>query len=403
MTATPLNPSSRSVTSPGELTATGRRLGLQLRQWMEAEPERLRTGTAIANRLIDALGADDRLRGPIRDLTSRPQLLQALHSQGASRQAAVTSLSQQLAQTYAPAVLGELLALLETATGEAFPRPTGDVAPTQPLSAMPKRPEAQAETAPTTTKPDTVDGNTTAEPLAWRPLLQAIAPGVALAASAALVFSWLAQELDRRLFDGWGWSGGVVLVLVLGLLQALTLGPLRRLRRLWPLTDRQAVQPRQAWRWIGSSWIHANGIEACLNLLLLLILLGASPLPLAQVVLRYGLTALACLIPAALIAHRSGARRRWSGASGPLSALIALAAGLSLLHWRAMSFATPLATIPAWVLLLINGALQLSWQLPRHPGDHHTTPWQRLLSSSWGWGVILGLGWAVVSRVRDLL
>ena len=68
-----------------------------------------------------------------------------------------------------------------------------------------------------------------------------------------------------------------------------------------------------------------------------------------------------------------------------------------------MAFATPLLTIPAWVLLLFNGALQLSWQLPRHSGDHHTTPWQRLLSSSWGWGVILGLGWAVVSRVRDLL
>jgi membrane associated rhomboid family serine protease len=190
---------------------------------------------------------------------------------------------------------------------------------------------------------------------------------------------------------------------VLGSLQALALGPLKRLRRLWPLTDQQAIQPRQAWRWIGSSWIHANGLEAALNLLLLLILLGASPLPLAQVVLRYGLTALACLLPAALIAHRSGVRRRWSGASGPLSALIALAAGLSLLHWRAMTFATPLAAIPAWVLLLIYGALQLSWQLPRNPGDHHSTPWQRLLSSSWGWGLILGLSWAVISRVRELL
>ncbi|MFM7651777.1 MAG: rhomboid family intramembrane serine protease [Vulcanococcus sp.] len=398
------------MTSPGEPAATGRRLGLQLRAWIEAEPERLRSTTAIANRLIDALGADDSLRVPIRDLTSRPQLLQALHSQGASRKAAVSSLSQQLAQTYAPAVLGELLALLEAATGEELAKPTADPAPLQPLPAVPRVLDVPAAAGPITatiTAPaaatSTATGNTTPERLAWRPLLHAIAPGVALAASAALVFSWLAQELDRGLFDGWGWSGGVVLVLVLGLLQALAIGPLRGLRRRWSLSDRQAIQPRHAWRWIGSSWIHANGIEACLNLLLLLILVGDSPLPLAQVVLRYGLTALACLIPAALIAHRAGVRRRWSGASGPLSALIALAAGLSLLHWRAMGFATPLATIPAWVLLLIYGALQLSWQLPRLPGDHHTTPWERLLSSSWGWGLILGLGWALVSRVRELL
>jgi len=394
------------------MQVTGRGLGLQLRRWLQEEPERLRSGTAIANRLIDALGADDSLRGPIRDLTSRPQLLQALHSQGAGRQAAVTSLSRQLAQTYAPAVLRELLDLLEAATGE---QPAGP--PVDPASAP--APEAQPGASPAagtgttataaTAAPTAIgtaahaEGDATDESLSWRPLLQAIAPGVALAASAALVFGWLAQELDRALFDGWGWSGGVVLVLVLGLLQAFSLGPLRPLRRLWPLSDRQAVQPRQAWRWIGSGWLHANGLEAGLNLVLLILLLGASPLPLAAVVLRYGLTALACLIPAVLVAHRCGVRRRWSGASGPLSALIALAAGLSLLHWRPMAFNTPLLTIPAWVLLLIYGALQLSWQLPRHPGDHQTTPWQRLLSSSWGWGLILGLGWAVVTRIRELL
>jgi len=365
------------------MPVTGRRLGLQLRDWLQQEPDRLRSGTAIANRLIDALGANDSLRGPIRDLTSRPLLLQALHSKGASRQAAVGGLSQQLAQTYAPAVLNELLALLEAATGEELDREGPE-----PLAAA-----AKGES----------EGATPAGALTWRLLLHALAPGVALAASAALVFGWLAQELDRAVFDGWGWSGGVVLVLMLGLLQALSLGPLRRVRRLWTLSDRQAVQPRQAWRWIGSSWIHANGLEAGLNLFLLLLLLGASPLPLAPVVLRYGLTALACLLPAVVMAHRCGVRRRWSGASGPLSALIALAAGLSLLHWRPMAFSTPLLTIPAWVLLLIYSALQLSWQLPRLPGDHHTTPWQRLLSSSWGWGLILGLAWALVSRVRELL
>ncbi|MEY4296827.1 MAG: hypothetical protein RLZZ423_6 [Cyanobacteriota bacterium] len=381
------------MTSPGESTATGRRLGLQLRQWLATEPERLRSGTAIANRLIDALGADDSLRGPIRDLSSRPQLLQALHSRGASQQAAVAGLSQQLAQTYAPVVLEQLLALLDAATGlEQMGQQT-------PPPAFASR--RQTRDGPGPEVVGTAGGGMNIP--GWQPLLHALAPGIALAASAALVFCWLAQELDRGLFDGWGWSGGVVLVLVLGLLQALAIGPLRRLRRHWSLNDRQAIQPRHAWRWVGASWIHVNGLEASLNLVLLLILLGASPLPLAQVILRYDLTALACLIPAVVLAQRFGVRRRWSGAGGPVGALIGLAAGLSLLHWRVMTFAMPLFPIPAWVLLLVVGALQLSWQLPRQGGDQTSRPWQRLLCSSWTWGLLLGLVWALISRVRELL
>ena len=53
--------------------------------------------------------------------------------------------------------------------------------------------------------------------------------------------------------------------------------------------------------------------------------------------------------------------------------------------------------------LRINGDLQLGWQRPRHPDDTGSRPWQRLLTSTWGWGLILGLGWALVSRVRELL
>lgn len=386
------------MTRPGDAaapaaTGPGRQLGLELRRWLELEPERLRSSQAIANRLIDALGADDSLRGPIRDLSSRPQLLQALHGQGTSRQAAVSNLAGQLEQTYAPTVLRQLLDLLEAATGVALQR--------RPLPSDPS-PAAESASRAAPAGPAGPVGPSRL-PAGWRPLLHVLAPGVALAASAALVLSWLAQELDRGLFDGWGWSGGVVLVLVLGSLQALAQGPLKPLRRLWPLSDHEAIEARQAWRWIGSCWIHASGVEAALNLLLLLILLGASPLPLAQVVLRYGLTALACLLPAVIVARRFGVIRRWSGAAGPISALIALAAGLSLLHWRAMAFSTPLFSIPAWVLLLINGALQLSWQLPRHPDDAGSRPWQRLLTSTWGWGLILGLGWALISRVRELL
>ena len=228
-------------------------------------------------------------------------------------------------------------------------------------------------------------------------------PGAALAASGALVFTWCGGELDRVLFEGWGWSGGVVLVLVLGVIQALAIGPLKGLPRLWSLSSRQSHQPRDAWRWLSQAWIHNNGLEASLNLLLLLILLGASPLQLRDVILRYCLTALACLMLSALCAARWGVQRRWSGPAGAISALIALGAGLSLLHWRVISFDSGGLSIPAWVLLLVYGALQLGWQLPRLTDEEQSKPWQRLLSSCWGWGLLLGLSWAVITRLKELL
>ena len=362
----------------------GRTLGLQLRAWLEADPEGLRQSRALTNRLMDALGAEESLRGPVRDLASQPLLLQVLHSQGASRRSALASLSQQLHQTYAPAVLAELLDLLEAATGESI---------TQNPSASPAAPVAVVEVA------DHVAVTATA-PSGKRSLLtdlQPLAPGVALAACAALVISWAGAELDRALFEGWGWSGGVVLVLVLGLVQALSLGPWKGLRRLWPIDSRRTQDPHQAWRWVSAAWIHRNGIEAGVNLVLLLVILGASPLQLRDVLLRYCLTALACLSLAALMAQRFRVRRSWSGSSGPLSALIALAAGSSLLHGRVMVFESLGLTIPVWVLLLVYGALQLGWQLPRLDANETSTPLQRLLSSSWGWGLLLGLFWALVS------
>jgi len=359
----------------------GWRLGLQLKQWLSQEAAPLRS-QALANRLMDALGSEDSLRGPLRDLASQPLLQQALYGQGASRQAALSSLSQQLRQIYAPAVVADLLDLLEAATGLPVQRPaTADAATTSSSTSVRLRQRLHQH----------------------GPILVAIGPGLALAAAGALVFAWLARELDRAVFEGWGWSGGVVLVVVLGLLQALSLGPLRALRQRWPLDREQALQPRQAWRWLGAAWIHERGLEACLNLVLLLVFLGDSALQLGDVVLRYSLTALATLTPAVLLAAHWRLQRRWSGAAGPVSALIALAAGLSLLHWKQLALSTPLFSVPAWVLLLVYGALQLNWQLPSSEGEPSGTPLQRLLCSQWAWGLLLGLAWAVVSRVREQL
>jgi hypothetical protein len=355
----------------------GRDLGQQLRRWLEQDPAALRQSRALTNRLMDGLGAEDSLRAPVRELASQPLLLALLHSQGVQQQSALSSLRQQLSRTYAPAIERELLDLLEAATG------LGGGAPATAAAPMP---------AATTAAAPEPKGN------GWR----ALAPGLALAASGALVFCWAGGALDRELLEGWGWSGGMALVVVLGLLQALSLGPLKGLPRRWWLDSSQTCDPHQAWRWLSNPWLHANGPEAVANLILLALLLGNSPLQLSDVMLRYCLTTLACLAPAAALAQHWGVQRRWSGASGAVSALIALAAGLSLLRWSELGFSSLGLSIPAWVLLLVYGALQLGWQLPRQ-GEDDSTPLQRLLSSSWAWGLIWGLGWAVVSALSGWL
>ena len=361
----------------------GHDLGEQLNRWLSADPAGLRQSRALSNRLMDALGANEGLRGPVRDLASQPLLLQVLHSQGAQQQSALASLTAQLSATYAPAVLQELLDLLHAAAGQPSPAAPPPPTPAPPLQPAPTAPRERS--------------------LSLRLQLERFGPGLALGAAGALVFAWAGAELDRALFDRWGWSSGVVLVLVLGLLQALSLGPLKTLQRHWPLASPEAEQPRQAWQWLSQAWIHANGLEAGINLILLMILLGDSPLPLGPVILRYSLTALACLALAAICAARWRIIRLWSGASGAISALIALAAGLSLLHWRVFSYSSGGLEIPAWVLLLVYGALQLGWQLPRQHPDERSSALQRVLSSSWGWGLLLGLSWAVITRIRELL
>ncbi|WP_415398811.1 rhomboid family intramembrane serine protease [Synechococcus sp. W4D4] len=356
----------------------GTTLGRQLRQWLIQNPEALKSGRAIANRLIDALGAEDGLKGPIRDLANQPLLLHLLHGEGASQASARASLVAHIRQTYSPEVQAELEDLLNAACGQA-PPPS---APSSPPSAP---------------KPQAVEGQL--RPTLRR--LEPLAPGLVLSACGALVLSWFGQELDRLIFDGWGWSGGMVLVLGLA---SLSIGPWRQpLRHRWSLSSEQATRPREVWRWISAPWVHGNGVEAAVNLTVLLIVLGNSPLPLGQVILRYSLTALACLTLAAICAERWTIQRTWSGSSGAVCALIGLAAGSSLLHWKLLVFRPLGLSIPAWVLLLLVGALQLGWQLPRQQSGEDSTALQRLLASSCSWGLILGLLWALISRLQEWL
>ena len=374
---------------------TGRELGLQLRSWMESGSLGLDNGQALANRLVDALGAEEGLKGPVRDLASQPLLHQLLRRRGDPSLTAVEALTSHLARTYTPAVLAELHDLIEAATGITPPAPATD-----PLKRAARESEPAAQRSPVAAATHPL--RSVVGPGLGRDI-QALGAGLALAASFSLVLAWAAGELDQALFDRWRWSGGVVLALSLALAQALSLGPLRRLRRRGLLNASSCGDPRRAWCWIGSPWIHGRHAEAMVNVLLLLVLLGPSPLSLADVVLRYGLTSLATTALAALSARRLGvSERQWCGATGAIAALISLAAMLSLLRWQELGFRVGSESIPAWVLLVVYGALQLGWQLPRSTPTDHSRPIERLWCSTWWWGSLLGLGWGLATWGSDL-
>ena len=78
---------------------SGRSLGLALAGWLEAGSPGLDNGVALGNRLVDGLGADQTLAGPLRDLARRPQLRQALASSGTARRAALSALVVDLRST----------------------------------------------------------------------------------------------------------------------------------------------------------------------------------------------------------------------------------------------------------------------------------------------------------------
>jgi hypothetical protein len=258
-----------------------------------------------------------------------------------------------------------------------------------------------------------------------------MAPGIALAAAAALVWMWLGRELDRLLFEAWGWSGGAVLLLLLALIEGLGLpAPLRHWKGAALLPVNRSGSSRQAWRWITAPWQQPSRRQAVLNLGLLAVILGPSALQLQDVLLRYALVSLASLSLAALVAAQHGPRDPapsspnpgLGGSSAAVASLIGLGVGLSLLHGRQLSYAFGPLAIPVWVLLLIDASCELSW-LAQRPSAEDGAPtaerpgaapapaepapalWSRrqLLSQPWTWGLLLGLSWAVVSRLQGLL
>jgi membrane associated rhomboid family serine protease len=392
----------------GSAMGKGRELGLKLREWIEAGTLPLDHATGLANRMIDVLGADDALKAPVRDLASQPLLLRALDQRGGAQRSAIQSLLSDLSSTYTAQVMEELTALLEAATGVSLPERPSSAFPAPSPAAPLVSPEGAA--APALTSPLAPQRGSSSLP-ALRKLrnlsdfaatLERLGPGLALAAATALVLHWGAGELDTWVLRPWRWNGALVLAGVLLLVQLLALLPWLAWKRQGPLRQAAATDPRRAWNWVTAPWIHHNGLEAGLNVLVLLAILGTSPLSLADGVLRYCLTCLATMALGVFVALHRCRDRVWDGASGAISALIALATTLSLLHWRVMEFNVGPVGIPAWVLLVIYGSLQLGWQLPRRSGRDSSSPWDRLFSSQWWWGLVLGVVWALISWASSL-
>lgn len=374
----------------------GREIGAQLQAWLaggEREPLQSRR---IEGVMLDALGSDPRLRGPVRDLALQPLLVTLLQETSpVARRSLLETLVQDLQATYAPAVLGELLDLLEAATGLPVGRPTPADAATPPRMPPASQPAGATRRRPRRGSPQPLG-------LVVRTLLddlQPLAPGVALGFANALVFLWLGGELGSLLPRSW--SSGLVLLLALAALQLLLARPFARLRRHAPLTLADSSDPHRLWRWITAPWVHHRQGEALLNGLMLLILLGDTPLPLGQLLLRYLLTSLATMLPAVLLARRCLRFARWDGATGAVAALIALATGVSLLQWRPVSFPFGVLTVPVWVLFVVYGVIQLAWVLPRQDPDETAPPRQRLLCSTWWWGTCGGLLWALLTRLQE--
>jgi len=376
----------------------GREIGAQLNAWLAGGDREPLQARLLEGVLLDALGGDARLRGPVRDLALQPLLVKLLQETSpAARRSLLETLVQDLQATYAPAVLGELLDLLEAATG----LPVGSRTPSEPGS-PPLSPPAMEPSAQSRRRRRRRPGS----PQSWGQVvldlgqdLQPLAPGLALGFANALVFLWLGDELGRLLPVAW--SSGLLLLLVLAVLQLLLVRPLARLRRSAPLTLADSGDPHRVWRWISAPWVHHRQGEALLNGVMLLILLGDTPLPLGQLLLRYLLTSLATMAPAVLLARRWLRVSCWDGATGAVAALIALATGVSLLHWRPVSFPFGVLTVPVWVLFVVYGAIQLAWVLPRQHPEETAPPRQRLLCSTWWWGTSLGLLWALLTRLQE--
>jgi len=374
----------------------GRRLGEQISQWVIADPQGIRNPQLLSNRLKDLLGPEaDAIKGPLLDIVNQPQFHQTITCTGSNKVFAATELQKYIQKTYSHSISSELEIFLEAAS---------DI----PL---------KKNVTPTTRNGNETSFRTFIKQ-GWNLVgkrilrfgykvvenLYPLAPGIALSASFALVFAWLGGELDRLEVVGLNMGSGF-LIAFLGMFELLRFVPqkIHYSFSKWMINSSEVAITSNAWKWISHSFIHAKAGECVLNLLMLFIILGNTPLPLSEIFFRFNLTSLACLIGAAAYARNSGITKVWGGASGSVAALISLACCLSLFEVRSLNFDIGWISFPAWVLFIVNSSLHLTWQQKQKKQNKDKKFVQIVLSTPFAWGSILGGFWSIITILQKTI
>ena len=371
-----------------------RRLGNQVSKWVEDDPQLSKNTQHLSNRLKDFLGPEaSTLRGPLTDIVNQPLFHQTLLLTGSRRSLAANELQKYIQNTYSASVSLQLEYFLESATGIALTKAIDHV----------DEPNKNNNSKESLQYSNQLIGDHFKK-FGFNALgtLNAFSAGIGLSFAFAMVFAWLGGEIDRLGIGELGLGCGF-LIGFLGLIE-LSRVKISRLYNMfsgWMINSLEVDRREKVWKWIGHPYVHASAKEGVLNILILIIILGGATLPLSEVLLRFNLTSLACLIGAASCARNFGIAKVWGGASGSVAALISLDSCLSLFENKTLVFDIGWTSFPAWVLFVINSSLQLTWQLEQRGQDSGKGFFQRILSSTFAWGTILGFLWAVFTFLRQ--
>lgn len=370
-----------------------RRLGNQISQWVKDDPELAINTQRLANLLKDLLEPEaNTLRGPLTDIVNQPLFHQSLSLTGSRRNLAVNELQKYIKTTYSASVSLQLEYFLESASGISLRK---NIDHTEDANKKNDSKELLQQSSQLIGEHLKQFGFSTLRSL------HTFSAGIGLSFAFAMVFTWLGGEIDRLGISELG-IGGSLLISFLSLIELSRVKSLRlnNIFSRWMINSLEINRREKAWKWIGNPYVHAKTKEGVLNILILIIILGRTNLPLSEVLLRFNLTSLACLIGAASCARNFGIAKVWGGASGSVAALISLASCLSLFENRTLMFDIGWTSFPAWVLLVINSSLQLTWQLEQRGQNSGKEFVHRILSSTFAWGTILGSLWAVITILQ---
>ena len=371
-------------------------LGKQISQWVKDDPRLSKNTQLLLNRMKDLLGSEsDEIRGPLIDIITQPLFHESLALNGASKDLAANELQKYIRNTYSHSICLQLKSFVEAASGVVVIK---NVDPAYNVGNKTDSRELLRQAN------NLVKINIKSVVGKTYEYFHLYAPGIAVSAAFALVFAWLGGEIDRFKFGKLSQGCGL-LILLLGIVELSRFVKLKVRNKTdkFMINSLEVTKPSYAWKWISHPFVHANAKEGVINIFILLIILGGTPLPLSEVLLRFNLTSLACLIGAASCAKKFEIAKVWSGASGSVAALISLACCLSLFENRPLAFDVGWISVPAWVLLVINSSLQMQWQIDQRAQNTGKYFSHIVLSSTFAWGTILGSLWAVFTIFQRVI